>query len=254
MALIVAPTGIGAVSNTASVATASSDPVAGNNSATVNTTVNYPVPVISSLSPPSAVPGGVAFTLTVNGSSFVSNSTVQWKGLARATTFVSFTQLSASILASDIATAGTATVTVVNPAPGGGTSSGATFAISTGGGGSGGGGGASGGGGGGGGCFIATVAYGSYLDPHVSVLKNFRDRCLLTNAAGRALVEVYYKNSPPIADFIGRYESLCAVTRWVLTMVVFIIEYPAGLFLLAACILIQSLKRKRPGKGSPVKS
>jgi hypothetical protein len=141
-------------------------------------------------------------------------------------------------LASDIATAGTATVTVVNPAPGGGTSSGATFTISAGGGGS-----------GGGGCFIATVTYGSYLDPHVSVLRNFRDRYLLTNAAGRVLVEFYYKNSPPVADFIGRYKTLRTVTRWALTAVVFIIEYPAGMCLLAVYIVIRSLKRKRPGKG-----
>ncbi len=249
VALIVAPAGIGNVSNTASITTASNDPVAGNNSVTVNTTVNNPVPAISSLSPPGTAPGGAAFTLTVNGSSFVSNSTVQWKGLARSTTFVSFTQLTVSILASDIATAGTATVTVVNPAPGGGTSSGATFTISAGGGGSGGGGGASGGGGGGGGCFIATVTYGSYLDPHVSVLRNFRDRYLLTNAAGRVLVEFYYKNSPPVADFIGRYKTLRTVTRWALTPVVFIIEYPAGMCLLAVYIVIRSLKRKRPEKG-----
>jgi serine protease len=247
VALIVIPAGIGNVNNTANVATASTDPVAGNNSVTINKTVNNPVPAISSLSPPGTAPGGVVFTLTVNGSNFVSNSAVQWNGLVRSTTFVSFTQLTASILASDIATAGTAAVTVVNPAPGGGTSGSTTFTISTGGGGSGGGGGANGGGGGGGGCFIATVAYGSYLDPHVSVLRNFRDRYLLTNAAGVALVELYYKNSPPIADFIGRYESLCTLTRWILTSVVFIIEYP-GFFLLAVCLVIQSLKRKRPGK------
>jgi hypothetical protein len=85
----------------------------------------------------------------------------------------------------------------------------------------------------------------------VSVLRNFRDRYLLTNAAGMALVEFYCKNSPPIADFIGRDETLCTLTRWILTPVVFIIEYPVGLFLLAVCIVIQSLKRKRAGKHGP---
>ncbi|MEK6726607.1 MAG: CFI-box-CTERM domain-containing protein [Deltaproteobacteria bacterium] len=53
--------------------------------------------------------------------------------------------------------------------------------------------------GGEGGCFIATVAYGSYLDPHVEVLREFRDNYLITNAPGRAFIEIYYQISPPIA-------------------------------------------------------
>src|SRR6185295_10089018 len=47
----------------------------------------------------------------------------------RTTTFVSSTQLTAAIPASDIANVGTASVTVVNPAPGGGTSNALTFTI-----------------------------------------------------------------------------------------------------------------------------
>ena len=37
------------------------------------------------------------------------------------------------------------------------------------------------------GCFVATAAYGSYLDPHVEALRNFRDEQLLTNAPGRSV-------------------------------------------------------------------
>lgn len=83
-----------------------------------------------------------------------------------------------------------------------------------------------GGGGGGGGCFIATAAYGSYLDPHVAALRQFRDAHLLTNAPGKAFVSVYYALSPPIADFISRHEALRLVTRVILTPVVLVVEYP----------------------------
>jgi hypothetical protein len=55
---------------------------------------------------------------------------VNWNGAARTTTFVSATKLQAAITAADIATTGTASVTVVNPAPGG-TSTAATFTVST---------------------------------------------------------------------------------------------------------------------------
>lgn len=88
-----------------------------------------PVPVVSSLSPNSTTSGGTGVMLTVNGSSFVSGSTVNWNGGARVTAFVSSTQLTANISAADIATAGTASITVVNPSPGGGTSNAVQFTI-----------------------------------------------------------------------------------------------------------------------------
>jgi hypothetical protein len=79
-----------------------------------------PVPVINQpLVPTSTIPGGPDFTLTVNGTGFVAGSVVNWKGSPRATQFVSGSQLTATISASDIATASTALVTVVNPSPGG---------------------------------------------------------------------------------------------------------------------------------------
>ena len=48
---------------------------------------------LTTLSPSSAVAGGPAFTLTVNGTGFVNGATVRWNGQARTTTFVSSTQL-----------------------------------------------------------------------------------------------------------------------------------------------------------------
>lgn len=101
----------------------------GGTSSAATFTINNPVPAITSLSPASTLAGTGAFTLTVNGSSFVSSSVVGWKGSDRSTTFVNSTQLTAAISAADVAAAGTAQVTVFNPAPAGGTSAASTFTI-----------------------------------------------------------------------------------------------------------------------------
>lgn len=90
---------------------------------------NNPVPSIVPPSPSAAAPGGAAFTLTVQGANFVSGAVVNWNGSPRSTTFVSTTELTAAILATDIATQGTATVTVTNPVPGGGISNQEFFSI-----------------------------------------------------------------------------------------------------------------------------
>ena len=88
------------------------------------------LPLINApLSPATKAPGAAAFTLTVNGTGFVSGAVVQWNGSARTTTFVSSSKVTASINAADVATAGTATVAVSNPAPGGGLSNTAYFTI-----------------------------------------------------------------------------------------------------------------------------
>jgi hypothetical protein len=65
----------------------------------------------------------------------------------------------------------------------------------------------------GGGCFVATAAYGSYLDRYVQVLRGFRDSYMMTNPVGRALVSAYYKFSPPIAEFINDHPALKPVVR-----------------------------------------
>jgi Tol biopolymer transport system component len=71
------------------------------------------------------------FTLTVTGSNFISTSQIAWNGSLRATAFGSSTQLTTQIVAADIATQGTANVSVVNPGPGGGPSTTKTFTITS---------------------------------------------------------------------------------------------------------------------------
>jgi hypothetical protein len=90
-----------------------------------------PVPAITQISPSVAKVGGPAFTITVTGSGFVSGSQVQWQASPRPTTFTSSTQLTAQISAADIASLGTARVTVFTPAPGGGSSNTLTFTINS---------------------------------------------------------------------------------------------------------------------------
>jgi probable HAF family extracellular repeat protein len=70
---------------------------------------------LTSLNPNGATVGGATFTLTVNGSSFVSGATVQWNGSPLSTSFVNGTQLTAAVPGSLITNVGSASVTVVNP-------------------------------------------------------------------------------------------------------------------------------------------
>jgi hypothetical protein len=88
-----------------------------------------PVPSISAITPTNAIAGGAAFTLTTSGSKFLQNSTVEFNGSPRATTFVSGTELNAAITAADVAAASSAQITVTNPSPGGGTSNQVKFTV-----------------------------------------------------------------------------------------------------------------------------
>ena len=103
-----------------------------NTSGTLRFAVLSPRPSIQTISPSSASAGGPAFTLTANGTNFASNSVVRFGGANETTTFLSSTQLTASIPASAVANSGAPLVTVLTPAPGGGTSNGVTFTIGTG--------------------------------------------------------------------------------------------------------------------------
>ena len=98
-------------------------------------TVNNPVPTTVSISPDTKIVGDPGFVMTVNGTGFVANSVVRLNGSDRATTFVSDTQLTATILTSEMSSAGTLNITVFSPTPGGGTSNAQIFTVFGGGGG-----------------------------------------------------------------------------------------------------------------------
>ena len=91
-----------------------------------------PVPFLNQPLIPTAVsPGSPGFTLNVSGTGFVSGATIDFNHVALATTFVDSEHLAAVVPAADVATAGTASVTVGNPAPGGGSSNVIYFPIAT---------------------------------------------------------------------------------------------------------------------------
>ncbi|MFO7773254.1 MAG: X2-like carbohydrate binding domain-containing protein [Dehalococcoidia bacterium] len=62
-------------------------------------------------------------------------------------------------------------------------------------------------------CFIATAAYGTPMAEEIQILREFRDKYLLTNPAGQALVDLYYRSSPPVARFIAEHPGLKPVVR-----------------------------------------
>jgi Big-like domain-containing protein len=91
-----------------------------------------PVPSISSLSPTQQAMGSQSQTLTINGTGFISSSAVTYNGTAHTATYVSGTQLTINLTASDMAATGSFPVVVTNPAPGGGSSSPSNFTVTTG--------------------------------------------------------------------------------------------------------------------------
>lgn len=95
-------------------------------------------------------------------------------------------------------------------------------------------------------CFVATAAWGDAWHDEVMTLRQFRDRHLLTNTAGRAFVKWYYDRSPPMARFIETRPAARAAVRAGLMPVVLAIRHPqlAMLSLLVAVIGAAGLYRR----------
>ena len=117
----------------ASVLASEADAATGNNSVSARTTLSgaaYALtPTLKAISPNAAHVGSQDLALTVTGSGFGANSTVNWAGSSLPTTFVSSTQLTATVPATSLASLGWAPVSVSTPAPGGGSSSPLPFTV-----------------------------------------------------------------------------------------------------------------------------
>ena len=98
-------------------------------------------------------------------------------------------------------------------------------------------------------CFIATAAWGTPLAPEVNRLRSFRDNTLLAGAAGTALVDVYYRVSPVLADAVASSPALAMLVRLALIPVIWLVSLPApvlwttGAF--AGMLLIRRMLRRR---------
>jgi hypothetical protein len=106
-------------------------------------------------------------------------------------------------------------------------------------------------------CFIATAAYGTSFESHLGAFRGFRDSVLLKSAAGAALVDVYYTNSPAIADVVAEHPMLALAVRITLTPIAWLIETPIltlGCALLVAAAGCEIMRRQRkqaaPNRGT----
>ena len=108
-------------------------------------------------------------------------------------------------------------------------------------------------------CFIATAAYGSYMDSNVDILRQFRDSYLMTTPAGRGLVSAYYRLSPPVARFIDKHPGSKPVVRGMLWPAVALSRVAVNTTLvqgmaafgglaLVSIALVWWLKRRSPGR------
>ncbi len=91
--------------------------------------VDNPRPVLSQTSPTFAITGSGSVTVTMTGSGFSPGTTALFSGAARPIVYISPTEVSVTLTAADAATAGSFPMTVMNPAPGGGSSSPSSFLI-----------------------------------------------------------------------------------------------------------------------------
>lgn len=71
-----------------------------------------------------------------------------------------------------------------------------------------------------GGCFIATAVYGSCHAPEVVILRDFRDKFLVSSLIGLFLIEIYYRVSPALASKLTNSKLKGLIKKYVLDPIV----------------------------------
>jgi hypothetical protein len=110
-------------------------------------------------------------------------------------------------------------------------------------------------------CFVATAAYGTPMAEEIQILREFRDEYLLTNPLGQALVDIYYRVSPPTAEFIVEHPSLKPMVRAGLFPAVAVSAFAVNttpiekmvviglLVLVVVAVAVWATRRRRRGPG-----
>jgi uncharacterized repeat protein (TIGR01451 family) len=93
-------------------------------------------------------------------------------------------------------------------------------------------------------CFIATAAYGSDMHEDVMLLRQFRDDHLMNHRWGRAVVELYYRYSPALAEAIRSEPVYRALVRAILKPVIWAIRYPVPLTVFLLVVMSLRLRRR----------
>ncbi|GIX42075.1 MAG: hypothetical protein KatS3mg129_1808 [Leptospiraceae bacterium] len=93
-------------------------------------------------------------------------------------------------------------------------------------------------------CFIATAAYGTPMAKEVEILRDFRDKYLISHLPGQILAYMYYRLSPPIARIIEKDETLRGITRVLLMPIIYSIKYSRIFFVFNGSVFSINCNKK----------
>jgi hypothetical protein len=87
-------------------------------------------------------------------------------------------------------------------------------------------------------CIISNIVGGTWLQPKLKRLREFRDKYLLPYKFGQHFVAWYYEVSPVLTDSVAQHTLLRVLAMALLTPLIYSIEYPvAAMFLFALAVV-----------------